>query len=149
MPKKFAHFLAVALLLLTVIFQATSLKAFAQTPPVTGPITAPVTPPITSFNLTGKVIYKQLGRLLAGMQRVFPAEGVVVKIRTFFGNSFVTETSTDENGMYGVNLPPGTYRVIVSDNNSDSFFVPPFRFVTIKAGKTKEADFQGLLFPHF
>lgn len=149
MLRKLAHFLAVTLLLLAVIFQATNPKAFAQTPPVTGSITAPVTPPITSFSLTGKVIYKQLGRLFGGMQRIIPAEGVLVRIRTFFSNSFVMQTTTDADGMYGVNLPPGIYKVIVSDNNSASFFIPPFRVVHIKAGKEKEADFQGLLFPHF
>ena len=78
-------------------------------------------------------------------KRVFPAEDVVVKVEGFFNKNVKFETTTDADGNYGLNVPPGLYKVKVSDEE-DTFFVPPLRIVPIK-NIQKHANFQGLLFP--
>ncbi len=95
----------------------------------------------------GNVTYKQLGRLLSGVSRFTPAANVLVTITNFFDGSKHYQTTTDGSGNYGVNVPDGLYSIQVSDNNN-TFFVPPFKVVKVK-GSTKNADFEGLLFPSF
>ncbi len=130
------------LLSFPVLLQLSSAKALAL------PITSPVTTPVSFFNLTGHVIYHQLGILMNSAQRRFPAANVMITVSNFFGGSQVAATTTDSNGDYHVNLPAGWYRVSASDGTS-AHFVPPFRIVNVKTNSQKHADFQGLLFPSF
>lgn len=145
MSKKLLLLSFIAVFLLIFSTQISHVQTFAQEIPLTAPITPPITPPITIFNLIGKVTYKHLGRLFGNAQRAFPAEDVIVKVEAFFDDDISFETMTDENGNYGLNVPPGLYKVKVSDEE-DTFFVPPLRIVSIK-NKQKVANFQGLLFP--
>ncbi|MBI4096807.1 MAG: carboxypeptidase regulatory-like domain-containing protein [Candidatus Levybacteria bacterium] len=145
MPKRLLLLSFVAVFLLVFFTQVSHIQTLAQEVPLTAPITPPITPPITFFNLIGKVTYRHLGKLLFNVQRVIPAEDVIVKVEAFFDDEISFETMTDENGNYGLNVPPGLYKVKVSDED-DTFFVPPLRIVPIK-NKQKHANFQGLLFP--
>jgi hypothetical protein len=112
------------------------------------PVTSPITSPVTFFNLTGKVVYKQLGRLLNNAMRIIPAEGVMIKVFSFFGGNQVGSTTTDTSGKYYLQLPNGLYKVVASDNEN-TMFVPPLNVVSLKVNNEKHVDFQGLLFPHF
>ena len=144
MPKKFLTLAIFFLLLVSVYVESTSFsgRAFAA------PLTNPATSPVTFFNLSGKVVYRQLGRLLNNAKRVVPAEGVVVKIFSFFGGNQVGTATTDSTGMYQLELPTGMYRVEASDTKG-TFFTPPLRVINVKKGQSKTGDFQGLLFTSF
>lgn len=135
-----------------IIFFSLLIPLFAQVTPVSAadtPLTSPVTAPQHSFTLSGKVTYKQLGRLMGNMQRFMPAKDVLVTIVNFFDSSKKYTTTTDVNGAYGVNVPPGLYQIMVSDNKH-TFFVPPLRVERVNNANThRTANFEGLVFPHF
>lgn len=132
------------ILLILVLF---ALPLFAQLNVVDASKKSPLTAPLTSFTLVGKVTLKQLGKLFGG-QRVTPASNVKIKVVNFFDNSQKYTVTTDSNGMYGLDLPKGTYRISVEEKNI--FYTPPLR--VIKIGKNsddaKNANFQGLKWPN-
>jgi hypothetical protein len=130
----------VALFAISIFSQVASVQAFHT------PITGPITTPITFFNLTGEVTLKQFGKLFGGLKRFMPAEDVTVKVTGLFDKNKKFTTETDEQGDYGFMLPAGHYLVEVEDD-PDTFFAPPIKFVHIKEGKVKTADFKGFVFP--
>lgn len=105
----------------------------------------PTEEPEDEGTITGKVIYRRLGRLTVG-PRASDAAGVDVVAETFFGGDEVDSDTTDSNGMYAMDVPPGLYKVTVEDED-DTFFVPPLHIVNVKSDKEKNANFQGLVFP--
>jgi hypothetical protein len=143
MSKKIITAIIIAFLVIPLYFQ--TVKVSAQVVPLTGPVTPPVTTPVTFFNLTGKVVYKQLGRLFGNAQRIIPAPNVLIRVFSFFGHTQVASTTTDGNGNYGLSLPNGLYRVEAS-GGTNAFFVPPLRVVNLKNNQHKTADFQALRF---
>jgi hypothetical protein len=119
--------------------------------------TATVTPTVTPTpsespeddgTIAGKVIYRKLGPLPNNTPRASDAAGVDITVEGFFGGGEVASDTTDANGMYAVDVPPGFYKVTVDDETS-VFFTPPLRFVRVAENQTRQADFQGLLFPTF
>ena len=145
MLRKLPVFIVTFLLAVFVLSQVPAVRA--QVVPLTGPVTPPVTVPVTAANVMGKVVYKQLGRLFGNMQRIVPAQGVVVTIQNFFNPNQKMTTTTDANGNYKFNVPNGFYQVNVS-NADNTFFVPPLKTANIR-NNTRVVDFQGLLFPNF
>lgn len=137
-------FIVLLLVIFVLPFGAQIASVSAQMAPLTSPITAP----ISAFNISGKVTYKRLGRLMQNMQRFMPAENVMVTIVNFFDRSKQYQTATDANGEYKVQVPTGMYQVMVSDEDH-TFFVPPLRIVNIKNQQQKTANFEGLIFPSF
>ena len=165
----------VTLLLVTLLtIQVISLKARAEDGPITGPLTPPITSPeetptitptetltptpteiptptpVLEDNLVGKVKYNNLGRLSWGRHQYEPAEGVDVKASNFFNNGQRFTTTTDEDGMYSLDLPSGLFIVKVRDD-MHTFFVPPLDVVRIRdhMGHPARADFEGLRFTGF
>jgi len=113
--------------------------------PITSPATGPVTGPITfaGFKLSGKVTYRNLGRIWKSLGKVVPAVGVqVTAINRSTGTT--ANTTTDSNGDYLFILPEAKYKV---DVDAQGFFVPPFRMVNLKKDKDG-VNFQGLNFSH-
>jgi hypothetical protein len=165
MPKKTLLSLFVALFVFAIYSQLSGIKAHAQFFPLTGPITAPttsptitvtptptvsptpVTPPLTSFNIGGKVVIKQLGRLLSGMQRIIPAPNVMVTVRNLFSRAVVAQGKTDSNGNYAFTVPSGIYFVEVDEPNN-TIMVPPLTVVSLK-NKPVTKNFQALQFNLF
>jgi len=145
MLKKLPVFIIVFILSFFVFLQVP--KVSAQVLPISSPVTSPITLPVTNFAVSGKVVYKQLGRLFSNMQRVVPVQGAIVTIQNFFNKNQSFTTTTDSSGNYGINVPTGHYKVTVSDGKN-SIFVPPLRIVNVKK-KGATANFQGLLFPRF
>jgi hypothetical protein len=121
------------------------------TPTPTGTVTTtptktPTPTPTVSDNpedgatLSGTVMYRQFGFFSA--RRIAPAAGVAVTAEGFFTNDEFRDT-TDASGKYSLELPAGLFLVSVDD--SDAFFVPFMRAVSI-GEHDKTANFQGLNF---
>lgn len=141
MPKKLLSLIIGLALFIPVFVQLTSVRVEANHDPS-------MTSPITFFNLIGRVTYRHLGRLTAGMQRVMGADDIVVTLTAFFNPSVHYTTTTDPNGVYSFNVPAGLYKVMISDpSNTADMLVPPLRVENLNTHQAKHADFQGLLLP--
>ncbi len=130
-------------LLIILLVSLFSVPLFVQTTQVYADV--PVTSPITAFILTGKVTYKQLGRVMKNVSRFTPAKNVLIKVINFFDHTKHYQTTTDAQGNYGLNIPNGLYTVEASDS-MHTFFTPPFKVVKIN-NNAKVANFEGLIFP--
>jgi len=137
---------------ITVTVTPTVTVTITPTTTPSGTITPTVTPTPTEEEeegtITGKVTYRTIGFMWSNGPRTKPAAGVDITVEQFFGGATVASDTTDANGMYSVDVPPGLYVVGVIDN-TPAFFVPPFQVERVREDKTRKANFQGLRFGGF
>lgn len=141
MPKKIFLSIIALVLLTPVFFQLSTYSVSAEE--------AHATTPVTFFNLVGKVTYKQLGIFKKNADRIAPAEDVKIIVEGFFDDTKKYEVKTDSEGNYALDVPAGLYTVEIDDNSSEKtdFFTPPFRVEKVREDKTRQVNFQGLVFP--
>ena len=111
--------------------------------PSASPTVSP-SPSLETFNVSGNVSYRLLGRFLDFLHSMTPAKNVLITLTDFFNPSVTFTTMTDVSGNFYLTVTPGLYWVKAA-NPANTFFVPPITVVNPIGNHP--LIFQGLIFP--